>query len=198
MIGNGYADAVRVHNRQYFLDQLEQFGDLADSSIPIDEKKAVTMAQYYEHLLVMTWTREFNQYRSNGTTTMKESGDMTTQKTATITDAIRITEENAVPLDDSSDLPPFEDGGDGGNRSCDWADDVCTELPTHYIICYCSNPNCKRRHTEYYCLRHYVMRLKDVADHLPHCSEYRAAHTRDERIAAVLQHIADFGPIAQS
>ena len=33
-------DEVHVHNRQHYLDQLMQFGDLADPTLPLDERKA--------------------------------------------------------------------------------------------------------------------------------------------------------------
>lgn len=123
---------------------------------------------------------------------------MTAENTSTITDTVTITETSALPLDDSSDFPPFEDGGDGSDRSCFWEDDLCTEVPTHYIISYCNDPNCTHTHTKYYCQRHYAMTLKDIVDHIPHCSACLAAHTPDERIEVVARHIAGFGPIAQN
>lgn len=44
-------DEIHVHNRQYFLDQLERFVDLADPYIPLDEKKTAAMIDHYEQLL---------------------------------------------------------------------------------------------------------------------------------------------------
>ncbi|MBW3093469.1 hypothetical protein KIH79_11165 [Bifidobacterium sp. 82T10] len=91
------------------------------------------------------------------------------------------------------DLPNFY-GGDGPT-SCMWEDGWCDELADHYILDYCDYEDCKDDHSTKYCLRHYVLRLGLILDHLKECPGMHDAGSPDEIRHCALEHIAGFGSL---
>ncbi|MBT1161028.1 hypothetical protein [Bifidobacterium sp. SO1] len=91
------------------------------------------------------------------------------------------------------DLPDFFDGEEPS--SCDWEDGWCSELATHYILAYCSYPDCKDDHTSRYCLRHYIINLGLKLDHLKVCPSMRIASTPDDIRRVIIEHVPGFGEI---
>ncbi|WP_152600527.1 hypothetical protein [Bifidobacterium biavatii] len=89
------------------------------------------------------------------------------------------------------DLPDFY-GGDGPT-SCMWEDGWCDELADHYVLDYCDYEDCRDDHSTKYCLRHYILRLGLVLDHLKECPGMRDATSPDEIRHCALEHIAGFG-----
>ena len=84
-------------------------------------------------------------------------------------------------------------GGDG--KVCEWRDDICTETPTNFTVSFCDDPDCKQRHTNYFCPRHYVLELDRLLNHLRECPGYDDCHSPEEYRSMTLEHIADFGSI---
>lgn len=120
---------------------------------------------------------------------------MTATQTETKT-GITITEATAQtpsmqPAD--PDLPDFY-GGDGP-VSCMWEHGWCDELADHYTLDYCDYEDCRDDHSTKYCLRHYILRLGFVLDHLKVCEGMKEATTPDEVSHCALTHIAGFGSL---
>ncbi len=115
------------------------------------------------------------------------------------TDTDVTVEERAGALTDlepaEPDVPDFF-GGDGPS-SCDWEDGWCSELADHYILEYCSYPDCKDDHASRYCLRHYVINLGLKLDHLRDCPGMLEARTPDEVRRVAFEHVPGFGAICR-
>lgn len=87
--------------------------------------------------------------------------------------------------------PGFFDGEDP--IPCDWEDGWCNEPASHYIVEYCDDPDCADDHAMRYCLRHYVIALGLMVDHLDRCPSMRKASTPERRRQVMLEHVAAFG-----
>ena len=86
-------------------------------------------------------------------------------------------------------------GGGGGGKECEWSDSICDETPTNYTVSFYDDPDCRQRHTTYYCPRHYVLMLDRIIHHITNCPGYDECTTPEEFRRCTLEHIADFGSI---
>lgn len=114
--------------------------------------------------------------------------------------AVQITERTDTKPEtelDGDDFGGFFGGGDG-EHDCEWDEGICDRTATRYILCYCDDPDCKARHTYYYCERHYALTLARILHHLPDCDRYNPGMTADERRQVTLRHIAAWGRISSA
>lgn len=103
-----------------------------------------------------------------------------------------------IETDEGDGFPPMriwdDDGGDDG-RCCDWNDNVCLETPEYYTVNLCGDPTCREFHVDYYCKRHYLLRLGMILRALKRCaSQYDDyASNADQRRSITLGYITEFG-----
>lgn len=102
-------------------------------------------------------------------------------------------EEPADLLPAEPDMPGFYDGD--GPTSCEWSEGWCDELADHYTLDFCAYEDCEDSHTNKYCLRHYILTLGLMLDHLRECEGMSKAETPDEIRHCALEHIAGFGSL---
>lgn len=93
------------------------------------------------------------------------------------------------------DFPDFGDGG-GGHHTCDWEESMCDDTATHYTHCLCGDPECESDHIQYYCDRHYALKLALKLQHLRECEAYEHDEPCEANRVVTLAHIDAFGPVA--